>query len=311
MRPLASVLVAGLAAPALAAASLLGLASLSPARDPGPAAVLVEPGEFMHRPSGEHLRDGRPVSPELERRAMPRTLGVMKAQVTVAEYARCVADGACRRAGGPAGPRSENHPVTGVSWQDARAYAAWLSARTGRVWRLPTDAEWAFAAGARFKDDAVLADDGEGASPGRWLARYAQEAARPAELSEAATRPVGSFGANERGLLDLGGNVWEWTDTCYTRRRARAPGRRGDGELRRPRRRRRPSQLHDELHPRSARRRLRRRASARQSRLPLGAGGGRSARPDGRTHPDAVRGQGMRKPVRSLAADKQPGARVM
>lgn len=59
MRPIASVLVAGLAAPAIAAASLLALALLSPARDAGPAAVQVEPGEFMHRPSGERLGGGR------------------------------------------------------------------------------------------------------------------------------------------------------------------------------------------------------------------------------------------------------------
>ena len=46
-----------------------------------------------------------------------------------------------------------------VSWRDASAYASWLSRKTGRTYRLPTDEEWVFAAGSRFTDDSLGAED--------------------------------------------------------------------------------------------------------------------------------------------------------
>jgi formylglycine-generating enzyme required for sulfatase activity len=101
-----------------------------------------------------------------------------------------------------------------VSWRDAEAYANWVSRKTGKSYRLPTDAEWAFAAGGRFHDEGW--PDIDGSDPAkRWLARY--EAESEQDPVDKMPRTIGSFGANEHGLLDIAGNVWEWTNTCFVR----------------------------------------------------------------------------------------------
>ena len=76
--------------------------------------------------------------------------------------------------------RAPDRPAVQVSWRDADAYAAWLSRSTGLPFRLPTDEEWAYAAGSRFSDDAEPAS-AQGADPGRRaLALYDKDAARNA-----------------------------------------------------------------------------------------------------------------------------------
>lgn len=172
--------------------------------------VTVAPGTFTYRLPGEYLRDGRPVDAPTRQVTFRTGFGIMKYQVGADDYARCVADGACEAADGrPTGAV----PVTGVSHRDAEAYAAWLSRRTGEVWRLPTDEEWSFAAAERLHDDALgLEDDGNPAT--RWLARYRSEAAGKAER-DPRPEPLGHFGANSRGVFDIAGNVWDWTSTCY------------------------------------------------------------------------------------------------
>jgi formylglycine-generating enzyme required for sulfatase activity len=147
---------------------------------------------------------------------------VMKAQVSARDYQICVEAGACMPLAGRA-PVRPDLPVTGVSWQDASAYAAWFSVRTGQAWRLPTDVEWAHVAGSRFSDDAVIADDGSDGFARRWLARYDQDSGGEAARDKS-PRPAGSFGENERGVADLAGNVWEWTDTCFERQALDARG---------------------------------------------------------------------------------------
>jgi sulfatase-modifying factor enzyme 1 len=128
----------------------------------------------------------------------------MKQQVTVADYDRCVAETKCK-ARSPLESFDPNLPAVQVSWQDATAYAAWLSAKTGETWRLPTDEEWVFAAGSRFHDDALLIAASRDPFV-RWLARYEKESEQ--ELLDQRPRLPGAFGANEYGLLDLSGNVW-------------------------------------------------------------------------------------------------------
>jgi formylglycine-generating enzyme required for sulfatase activity len=115
-----------------------------------------------------------------------------------------------------------NLPAVQVSWQDATAYATWLSAKTGETWRLPTDEEWVFAAGSRFHDDALSVAASRDPSV-RWLARYEKESEQDA--LDQRPRPTGAFGANEYGLLDLSGNVWEWTNTCFIRQSLDAKGK--------------------------------------------------------------------------------------
>ncbi|MEY3017680.1 MAG: hypothetical protein RL336_815 [Pseudomonadota bacterium] len=101
--------------------------------------------------------------------------------------------------------QEERLPVTHVSYFDATAYAAWLSAQTGEDYTLPTEAEWEYAARANSPDNYSF-----GHEINCELARY--DGLNRCGLAEAA--PVGSYPANAFGLYDMHGNVWEWTKNC-------------------------------------------------------------------------------------------------
>jgi formylglycine-generating enzyme required for sulfatase activity len=207
MKMKTAMLAGALAAPILATA----FSPAPPHDDDG--AVRLSPASFIYRAAGDFSRDGRPVEGPLRKLRLPADLIVMKRQVTVAEYVRCVDDGACPKVPVPNG--SLDVPVVGVSWHDASAYAAWLSRRTGATHRLPTDEEWTFAAAEKARDEALpLVDPADPAQA--WIARYEAESVR-AKPAEKAAQPGGTFGTNSNGLDDLAGNVWEWTDSCFVR----------------------------------------------------------------------------------------------
>ncbi len=133
-------------------------------------------------------------------------LAVGRFEVTFAEWDACVAAGACRRNPRDSGWGRGRQPVIDIAWHDAREYAAWLSRKTGKSYRLLTEAEWEYA--ARAGTDARYwwgNDTRPGAANcndcgSRWDGR------RPA--------PVGSFTPNPFGLFDMHGNVWEWVEDC-------------------------------------------------------------------------------------------------
>lgn len=209
-------------------ASAVALILQGPTRTEGPGfplpqTAIVPPATLMHRLDGEYSRSGRPIDAPRIAIRIDQPLEIMRYQVTAADYARCVSDGACKRLDHPA--KRGDVPVTGVSHVDAVDYAAWISQRTGTIWRLPTDREWAHAAGSRLVDDAKNLDS-DGSNPAqRWLAEYEQMADRKVARNPL-PRPIGSFGANEHGLFDVAGNVWEWTQTCLNRISLDATGRR-------------------------------------------------------------------------------------
>ncbi len=100
-------------------------------------------------------------------------------------------------------PPSElaNHPVVDVSWDDALAFAGWLSSVTGMRWELPTEAQWEKA--ARGVDGRQFP----------WGNAFDSARCNVRETGRTGTTPVGSYpdGASPYGLLDMAGNVWEWT----------------------------------------------------------------------------------------------------
>ncbi|MCV7256045.1 formylglycine-generating enzyme family protein [Mycobacterium hackensackense] len=110
-----------------------------------------------------------------------------------------------------------DHPVVQVAYADALAYAAWV----GR--RLPTEAEWEYAARAGSESTYAW---GEDAKPGGELMANTWQGAFPYRNDGAAgwrgTSPVGTFAPNAFGLVDMIGNVWEWTTTEFTGRVANA-----------------------------------------------------------------------------------------
>jgi formylglycine-generating enzyme required for sulfatase activity len=209
---LALACVAGLAGPLAA----IPLVSDHGMRDGGGAIVqqaMVElhAGTMPYRMAGDFTRAGKPAKAPMTTLRMERPLAIMTHQVSSADYQACVDEGACRALDRGV-TVAIDRPAVQVSWHDAEAYAAWLSRRTGDHYRLPTDQEWALAAGSKFRDDGLAVDDNDPSK--RWIARYEREAGRD---DNSATRPFGAFGVNENGVADLAGNVWEWTATCFER----------------------------------------------------------------------------------------------
>jgi formylglycine-generating enzyme required for sulfatase activity len=100
-----------------------------------------------------------------------------------------------------------NRPVINVSWDDASAYTRWLSRQTGQNYRLPTEAEWEYAAAAGTNSLYWW-----GYEPSQDLANCFNCGSRWDGRSPA---PVGSFDANPYGLHDVAGNVMEWVEDCY------------------------------------------------------------------------------------------------
>ncbi len=121
----------------------------------------------------------------------------------------------------PGFAQRENEPVVCVSYFDAVAYAAWLSEKTGRAYRLPSAVEFEFAARAGSTDawpwgnDASEACDHANLADWRFGEVYPERDLFPCRDRYVRTAPAGSFPANGFGLHDMIGNAWEWTADCW------------------------------------------------------------------------------------------------
>ncbi len=179
--------------------------------------ALIKAGELSYFPAGDFLRNGNPVSPAMTILRFDRDFEIMKRQVSQAEYQQCVLAGACKKLDkAQRGAVAPNLPAVGISWRDATDYAAWYSAVKGYTYRLPTYAEWVYAAGSMYKEDVIVDSSDPGDPAQRWLMEYKLETQRKSTV-DGTPRPFGSFGSNAAGVSDMVGNVWDWTDTCHTR----------------------------------------------------------------------------------------------
>ena len=121
----------------------------------------------------------------------------------------------------PGFPQDDRHPVVCVNHDDASAYTRWLSDKTGRHYRLPTEAEWEYAARAGTTTARFWGDDRDGARRHanvadrslmrEWKMQFDPEQFFDWDDGFPFTAPVGSFDPNPLGLYDMLGNVWEWT----------------------------------------------------------------------------------------------------
>ena len=117
--------------------------------------------------------------------------------------------------GGSLRPQSEyNHPVIHVSWNDALAFAQWLCKKTGQTWRLPTEAEWEFAAkgGASTSSTSSLSTVTAYKYAG---SNTVDKVGWYSDNSGNTTHEVGQKTPNGYGLYDMSGNAFEWCSDWY------------------------------------------------------------------------------------------------
>jgi len=121
----------------------------------------------------------------------------------------------------PGFAQGADHPVVCVTWWDAQAYARWLSLKTGEAYRLPSEAEWEYAARADAQTQYFWGDDPDA---GCAFANGADETAQrtysrttfmACDDGAFHTAPVASYQPNAFGLSDMAGNVFEWVEDCY------------------------------------------------------------------------------------------------
>ncbi|RDE50729.1 MAG: hypothetical protein DVS81_09680 [Candidatus Accumulibacter meliphilus] len=154
---------------------------------------------------------------------VPKAVAVARHEVRFDEWALCVKDGVCPALSDSGFGRGAR-PAINVSWDEATAYAAWLSKKSGKPYRLLSEAEWEYAARA---GTATARYWGENPDQACEYANVVDKTAQariqlPADWTIhncsdgfAYAAPVGSFRPNGFGLYDLIGNAWEWVADCY------------------------------------------------------------------------------------------------
>jgi formylglycine-generating enzyme required for sulfatase activity len=208
----------------------------------GPAMVVIPAGEFwMGSPENEA---GRRVDERRHRVLIKKAFALGQYEVTVGEFRRFVEASGYRTEAEkgqgcgywtgkewkyetgktwwqPGFTQADTHPVVCVSWNDAVAYTKWISKETGQDYRLPTEAEWEYAARAGTETARYW---GEDADAGCRYANAADQALKEKLNWEPVmncqdgyvyTAPVGHYQGNGWKLYDLLGNVWEWTCSGY------------------------------------------------------------------------------------------------
>lgn len=178
----------------------------------GPTMVMIPGGAFqMGSPASEPGRSSDE-GPRHPVRLRPFAIG--KTEVTFADY-DVFAEATGRKKPNDYGWGRDQRPVINVSWNDAVAYAIWLSAQTGQRYRLPSEAEWEYAAragtdtpfwtgGCIRTDQANYNGNVDYNNCGARTGVYRQQ-----------TVEAGSLPANAWGLHEIAGNVWEWVRDCW------------------------------------------------------------------------------------------------
>jgi formylglycine-generating enzyme required for sulfatase activity len=212
---------------------------LGKASDWCPEMVLLPAGTFlMGSPDDERGRlvvEGPQQSVTIE-----KSFAVGRYAITVDQFAAFVADSerpvgtTCKQWSGtdwhdrpgsfrsPGFVQSGDHPAVCVSWEDAMAYVGWLSSRSGRRFRLLTEAEWEYAARGCTVTPFWW---GEAITPNQANGNFSSTADPDSkgDLWRQRTLPVDSFEPNPWGIYQVHGNVWEWVEDCWNDSHAGGP----------------------------------------------------------------------------------------
>jgi formylglycine-generating enzyme required for sulfatase activity len=179
-----------------------------------PEMIVLPSGEFtMGSPGNERGRYSNEGPPH--KVVFAKLFAVSRFEVTFDDWDACAAYGDCDPRISDMGWGRGRRPIMNIDWNDSRNYAAWLSRVTGKSYRLPSEAEWEYAARAGSVTAYFWGDEiGSG---------NANCANCSSKWDGAETAPVGSFPANRFGLHDMHGNLWEWVEDCYLNSYAEAP----------------------------------------------------------------------------------------
>jgi formylglycine-generating enzyme required for sulfatase activity len=202
-----------------------------------PEMVELPAGDFMMgSPESEYGR--QPADGPQRHVAIAKRFAIGRLEVTVDQFEAFVADtglaveNVCHKSVGvnqwapakgsfrqPGFDVTGSHPAVCVSWYDAQAYAAWLGRRTGRPYRLPSEAEWEYAARAGTTSAYSFGNDEgqlcEYARFGDLSSSFVFRGACRSEIVAFGAFPVGKLRPNPWGLFDMHGNAWEWVADCW------------------------------------------------------------------------------------------------
>lgn len=211
MKPLVVLLLAALTAALLVVGEPLAQRN---ANGPGsvfrdcnvcPEMVVIAAGNFtMGSPASERM----PAENPQHLVTISRQFAAGKFEVTFDEWDVCVREGGCVHKPDDRRWGRGRRPVIYVSWNDAAQYVQWLSRRTGKRYRLLSEAEWEYVARAGTTTAYAYGDH---ITP------------QQANYYTRGTAPVGSYAPNAFELYDVHGNVWEWTGDCWNANYTRAP----------------------------------------------------------------------------------------
>src|SRR5271166_6609772 len=162
--------------------------------------VVVPLGEF------DMGSNAKPTEQPVHHVVIRKNFAIARREVTFSEWGRCVEAGGCRFARPQQESGGGDRPVTNVSWDDAQEFLGWLSTKTGKAYRLPSEAEWEYAA------------RGGAMTPFWWGKDVGTGRAQCADCGApepGKTAAVGSFRPNAFGLYDTAGNAAEWVEDCW------------------------------------------------------------------------------------------------
>jgi formylglycine-generating enzyme required for sulfatase activity len=206
-----------------------------PSSEPQPAAKgtavaqkseSIEPGDLLQDcpdcpelvvvPSGDFVMGSNDTPYEKPEHtiAIPHPFGIGRREVTFAQWDQCVDAGACKHRPDDHGWGRGDRPVINVSWDDTKVFIAWLSQKTGQRYRLPSEAEWEYAARAGTR------------TPYWWGRDIGQGRAQCEGCGSQSGQKIvatGSFRPNGFGLYDTAGNAAEWVEDCWNDTYRNAP----------------------------------------------------------------------------------------
>ena len=186
------------------------------------------PNQMVQIPLGEFVmgsENGHDDETPLRTIKVDKPFKMGKYEVTFALWDKCITEGGCNHKPDDEGWGRGNRPVINVSWNDIQQqFLPWLNRVSNGAYRLPTEAEWEYAARAGTTTAYSWGD----AQPNCQAARFDGGSSSNCNYTNAdgsyqGTVNVGTYSANKFGLYDVHGNVWEWVQDCYYKNYKRAP----------------------------------------------------------------------------------------